>query len=124
MEWKLPDWWNHNKPYKIKDCLEGSKDVPDKSIHLIITSPPYFNARDYKVDDQIGFGSGLKEYVNSMSMVFKECNRVLSPGRKFCLNISDLPVKGDFGVKWIPLGSLLLNSCIKIGFELVDRIIW
>ena len=59
-----------------------------------------------------------------MEATFAECFRVLVPGRKFCLNISDLPEKGKSGVRWIPLGSELLKVCHNLGFELVDRVIW
>jgi len=99
-------------------------DLDDSTVHLIITSPPYFDARDYGIDNQIGHGSSLSKYLKEISQVFDECYRVLQPGRKFCLNISDLPVKGKNGVKWIPLGFELLSICLKTGFELADRIIW
>jgi DNA modification methylase len=99
-------------------------EIDDNFIHLIITSPPYFNMRDYGISKQIGFGSSLDEYLMDLELVFKECYRVLQPGRKFCLNIGDQPIPGDYGVKWIPLGFMLLDKLLKIGFELVDRIIW
>jgi len=38
---KLPDWWNSNKPYRIMDCLEGMREIPDNSVDLILTDPPY-----------------------------------------------------------------------------------
>lgn len=38
---KLPDWWGSDKPYKIMDCLEGMKAIPDKSVDLVLTDPPY-----------------------------------------------------------------------------------
>ncbi len=98
--------------------------IPNDSIHLIVTSPPYFDARNYEVESQIGFGRGLDDYLVQMSRVIRECFRVLSPSRKFCLNVSDLPVKGKSGVRWIPLGPLLLLKCLETGFELVDRVVW
>jgi len=92
--------------------------VEDESVHLIVTSPPYYNAKEYSQWDS------LESYFNDMKQTFEECFRVLKPGRKFCLNVSDLPEKGPWGVRWIPLGAELLKLCLKIGFELVDRIIW
>lgn len=99
-------------------------ELDNNSIHLIVTSPPYFDARDYGNSNQIGYGSTLNKYLEDIEPIFKECYRVLQPSRKFCLNISDLPVSGDHGVRWIPLGFFLLNILLKNGFELVDRIIW
>ncbi len=88
------------------------------SVHLIITSPPYYNAKSYSQWDDLG------QYLDDMSSVVSECFRVLADGRKFCLNISDLPEKGESGVRWIPLGPKLLEICLTAGFELVDRIFW
>lgn len=98
--------------------------VADESIHLIVTSPPYFDARDYGTAGQLGHGDTLDAYLHGLSRVFSECRRVLQPGRKFCLNISDLPMKGPSGVAWLPLGALLLQAARGVGFELADRVIW
>ncbi len=63
--------------------------VKDNSVHLIITSPPYYNAKEYSQ------WQTLQSYLDDMKKTFKECFRVLVPGRKFCLNISDLPERGE-----------------------------
>ncbi len=98
--------------------------VEDESVHLIVTSPPYFDARDYGTAGQIGHGDSLESYLRSLGAIFSECYRVLRRGRKLCLNISDLPLKGDNGVTWLPLGPLLLQEALGAGFELADRVIW
>lgn len=92
--------------------------VKDNSVHLIVTSPPYFNAKDYSS------WKSLEDYLDDMRKTFSESFRTLAPGRKLCLNISDLPEKGPSGVRWIPLGSEVLKICLAVGFELVDRVIW
>jgi len=101
----------------IGDSREMDR-VETNSVHLIVTSPPYFNAKEYS------YWSSLEGYLVDMKKTFEECYRVLQPGRKFCLNISDLPEKGPSGVRWIPLGAELIKICQGIGFELADRIIW
>jgi DNA modification methylase len=93
-------------------------EIPEGSIHLAVTSPPYFNAREYST------WTTIEDYLADMNRSFREVFRVLKPGRKFCLNISDLPEKGGSGVRWIPLGPQLLLEALSIGFELVDRVIW
>jgi DNA modification methylase len=100
---------------------KDNKAIPEietDSVHLAVTSPPYFNAREYSN------WATLDDYLKDMSKSFEEVFRVLKPGRKFCLNISDLPEKGDSGVRWIPLGPELLLAALRVGFELVDRVIW
>jgi len=92
--------------------------VKSDSVHLIVTSPPYFNAKNYSQ------WKSLNDYLLDMKKTFIECFRVLQPGRKFCLNISDLPEKGQSGVRWTPLGPHLLLVAQEVGFELVDRVIW
>jgi len=101
----------------IGDCRRMRR-VNDNSVDLIVTSPPYYNAKEYAQWDSLG------SYLRDMKEAFQECYRVLKPGRKFCLNISDLPEKGKWGVKWIPLGARLLLICQEVGFEIADRIIW
>lgn len=93
-------------------------EISEGSVHLAVTSPPYFNAREYST------WTTIEDYLADMNKSFKEVFRVLKPGRKFCLNISDLPEKGGSGVRWIPLGPQLLLEALAIGFELVDRVIW
>ena len=52
--------------------------IADKSVQLIITSPPYWQLKDYGSDDQIGFNDSYEEYINNLNLVWKECYRVLS----------------------------------------------
>ena len=51
--------------------------MPDKSVHLIITSPPYWQLKDYGNDRQIGFHDSYESYINNLNMVWSECYRVL-----------------------------------------------
>lgn len=94
------------------------KYLDDNSVDLIVTSPPYYNAKSYAQWDSID------AYLKEMKNVFSWCFKVLKPWRKFCLNISDLPVKWDFWVKRIPLWAYLTEVMEEIWFELSDRIIW
>lgn len=59
------------------DCLEGLKQLPDKSIDCCVTSPPYFNLRDYGVDGQIGLEETPEKYISKLISVFREVKRVL-----------------------------------------------
>ena len=68
-------------------------DIIDESIRLIITSPPYFNAKNYDHQDQIGLKSNsYAKYISSMNPVWRECFRVLKPNGKLCINSPILPM--------------------------------
>ena len=68
-------------------------DIIDESIRLIITSPPYFNSKDYDHQDQIGLNSNsYGKYISSMNPVWRECFRVLKPNGKLCINSPILPM--------------------------------
>ncbi|MDR2466734.1 MAG: site-specific DNA-methyltransferase, partial [Prevotellaceae bacterium] len=52
-------------------------ELKDKSIHLIVTSPPYWQLKDYGADEQIGFNDSYENYINNLNLVWSECYRVL-----------------------------------------------
>ncbi len=64
--------------------------IYDNSIQLIVTSPPYWNARDYGNPKQIGFKNKYEKYLITMGVVLKECIRVLLPDGKIALNIGNI----------------------------------
>ncbi|MCD6459376.1 site-specific DNA-methyltransferase, partial [bacterium] len=65
------------------------RELEDKSVHLIITSPPYWQLKDYGTNDQIGFNDTYEDYINNLNLVWKECHRVLNNGCRLCINIGD-----------------------------------
>ena len=69
--------------------------VPDESVNLIITSPPYWTLKDYDVEGQIGLGSSSYDYyLSELNKVWKECVRVLAPDGKICINIMPFLLTG------------------------------
>ena len=71
------------------DVLEGLKELPDNSIDCIVTSPPYWNLRDYGVKDQIGLEDNPQEYIHKIVEIMNECKRVLKPTGTIWLNLGD-----------------------------------
>ena len=70
-------------------------EIPDGSVNLIITSPPYWTLKDYDVEGQIGTGSSSYEYyLSELNKVWKECVRVLAPDGKLCINIMPFLLTG------------------------------
>ena len=63
--------------------------LPDNSVHLIITSPPYWQLKDYGTENQIRFHDNYENYINNLNLVWKECYRTLHNGCRLCVNIGD-----------------------------------
>ena len=65
------------------------EEIPDESVNLVVTSPPYWNLKDYDGGgDEIGQGdSSYQEYLAGLFGVFRECTRVLTPDGKIAINI-------------------------------------
>ena len=61
------------------DALEGLRELPDDTFHVVVTSPPYYWARDYGMDGQIGHEETLDGFVSALADVFDEVKRVLHP---------------------------------------------
>lgn len=79
------------------DTLEKLKQLPEKSIHCCITSPPYWGLRDYGVEGQIGLEKTPEEYVSKMVEVFQEVKRVLRDDATLWLNLGDSYAAGGLG---------------------------
>jgi site-specific DNA-methyltransferase (adenine-specific) len=62
-------------------------EVADASVHLVVTSPPYWCIKDYACAGQIGFDQDYDDYVADLGRVVRECHRVLHPGCRAAINI-------------------------------------
>jgi DNA modification methylase len=102
------------------------KELEDGNVHLVVTSPPYWHIKDYGVKKQIGFGQTIHKYLKDLYLVWKECFRVLKPGRRLCINIGDQFTRAkDYGkYKIIPLHAEFISQCEDIGFDYMGSIIW
>lgn len=79
---------NINKIYNI-DCLAGLRTLADESVNCCVTSPPYFNLRDYGCEAQIGLENTPDEYISKLVDVFREVKRVLKNDGTLWVNIGD-----------------------------------
>jgi site-specific DNA-methyltransferase (adenine-specific) len=98
----------------------------DKSVHLIITSPPYWQLKDYGTEDQIGFHDSYESYINNLNLVWSECARVLHDGCRLCINIGDQFARSTYygRYKVIPIHSEIIRFCEAIGLDFMGQIIW
>ena len=71
------------------NVIEGLRSLPEKSVHCVVTSPPYWGLRDYGVEGQIGLEPTPEEYVEKMVRVFREVRRVLRDDGTLWLNLGD-----------------------------------
>ncbi len=104
------------KPLQNEILLGDSNnmaDIPDSSLHLMITSPPYNVSKEY--DDDLS----LDEYLDLLRNVFKETYRVLVSGGRACINIANVGRK-----PYIPLSDYISKIMIDIGFMMRGEIIW
>jgi len=100
--------------------------VDDASVHLIITSPPYWQLKDYGAKNQIGFHESYESYINNLNLVWKECERVLHPGCRLCINIGDQFARSVYygRYKVIPIRTEIIKFCETIGFDYMGAVIW
>lgn len=101
-------------------------DIKDSSVHLIVTSPPYFNAKLYSPSRPGDLGNihELDEWLREIAAVWREAHRVLAPGRKFFLNIMNLPVRVGTSFRALNLVGKNIDLCETIGFRFKRDIIW
>lgn len=92
---------------------EAMSELPDCSIHLMVTSPPYNVGKDYDED------LSLEEYLAFLRNVWSEVYRVLVPGGRACINIANLGRK-----PYIPLNGLIAQEMTELGFLMRGEIIW
>jgi site-specific DNA-methyltransferase (adenine-specific) len=92
---------------------EKMEELPDNSIHLMVTSPPYNVGKEY--DENLT----LNEYRAFLKKVWSEVKRVLVPGGRACINIANLGRK-----PYIPLHAFIVEDMIELGFLMRGEIIW
>jgi len=97
----------------ICSSSENMKEIPDKSVHLMITSPPYNVTKEYDQD------LTLEEYLVLLKNVFTETYRVLVNGGRACINLANLGRK-----PYIPLSDYISLLMIDIGFNMRGEILW
>lgn len=100
--------------------------IKDQEVQLIITSPPYWQLKDYGSESQIGFHDSYEQYINNLNLVWKECHRVLSDGCRLCINIGDQFARSAYygRYKVIPIRTEIIRFCETLGMDYMGAIIW
>lgn len=107
------------------DCREMSL-LKDCSVHLVVTSPPYWQLKDYGSTHEIGFNHTYEDYINHLNLVWQEAYRVLNYGCRLCINIGDQYARAVYygRYKVIPIQTEIIRFCETIGFDYLGAIIW
>ena len=92
---------------------EKMQEIPDDSVHLMVTSPPYNVGKDYDED------MTLEEYRDFIKNVMREVYRVLVPGGRACINIANVGRK-----PYLPLHTYIIDDMLDIEFLMRGEIIW
>jgi DNA modification methylase len=97
----------------ILGSSEHMKEIPDTSVHLMVTSPPYNVTKEYDED------LSLQEYLRLLRQVFAETYRVLVNGGRACVNVANLGRR-----PYLPLSDFISQMMLEIGFQMRGEIIW
>ena len=106
------------------DAYRALKALDNESVHLMVTSPPYYNAREYSNWEN------LNDYLRDMQHIIYEAYRVLDNHRVFIFNVGDifdndhLKTKSVWGSRRLPLGAYFIKIFEEVGFTFVDDFIW
>lgn len=121
---------------------EQMEMLPDASVNLIVTSPPYFNVKDYFKDGyqsevvsaakraDLGNMNCFEDYIEGLLRVWRECERVLKPNGKLCINVPLMPMKKSelhthYNRDIFDIQSAIQNSILRgTGLYLMDLYIW
>ncbi|QAV33305.1 site-specific DNA-methyltransferase (adenine-specific) [Fervidobacterium changbaicum] len=97
----------------ILKSSENMEELPDNSIHLMVTSPPYNVGKEYDED------LTLNEYRDFLKRVWREVYRVLVPGGRACINLANLGRK-----PYIPLHVYVIEDMLEVGFLMRGEVVW
>ncbi len=101
--------------------------IDGESVHMVLTSPPYWNLKEYReIDGQLGVIRDYNEFLEELCKVWKEVFRVLVPGGRLVIVVGDVLLSrrkhGRHHV--VPLHADIIRQCVSLGFEYLSPIIW
>lgn len=108
----------------VDDSREMSS-IKDEAADLVVTSPPYWNKADYGGNGaNLGNVDGYRRFFREIEPVWRECHRVLAPGRRLCLVTANVNQHTDHGLLTFPLAADFIVSLRDLGFVLVSEVVW
>lgn len=102
--------------------------IEDESVHLVITSPPYWTLKKYRDhEDQLGYVEDYEKFLLELDKVWEHCYRILVPGGRLICVVGDVCLsrrKNDGRHTVVPLHASIQEHCRKIGYDNLAPIIW
>lgn len=103
-------------------------ELPDESVHLVVTSPPYFNLKEYAPGNpsQLGDINDYEKFLDELDKVWEECFRVLVPGGRICCVVGDVNVARKNGGRHFvfPLSADIKVRARRLGFDSLQGVVW
>jgi DNA modification methylase len=115
------------KHFLINGDARDLSFIADESVHLVVTSPPYWTLKRYREHpEQMGHITEYEEFLNELNKVWKECHRILVPGGRLVCVVGDVCLSRRENGRHLvmPLHADITVSCRKIGFDNLNPIIW
>jgi site-specific DNA-methyltransferase (adenine-specific) len=127
LRWPVP--YDRTRHHMILGDARALDFIPNGSVHLVITSPPYFNLKPYASDAggrQLGRMADYDAFLDELDRVWRECARVLVPGGRICCVIGDIliPRRADGRHRVLPLPSDIQVRSRKHGLDNLTPILW
>jgi modification methylase len=125
--WPAP--YDRTRHEMILGDARDLRAIPNESVHLVVTSPPYFNLKPYASDaggHQLGRIVDYEAFLNELDRAWRECERVLVPGGRICCVIGDIliPRRADGRHRVLPLPSDIQVRSRNIGLDNLTPILW
>lgn len=101
--------------------------IPDNSVHLVVTSPPYWTLKEYRrTPNQIGFIQDYEQFLNELDKAWRECARILIPGGRICCVVGDVCISRKKGGKHhiMPLHADIQVRMRRVGLDCLTPILW
>ncbi len=129
-KYRVSPWPSPYDSTKHKINVGDARDlswIPDNSVDLVVTSPPYWTLKEYEErEGQLGAVKEYKEFLNALDKVWRECARVLVPGGRICCVVGDvcIPRKKDGRHRVMPLHSDIQARAADLGLDCLTPILW
>jgi DNA modification methylase len=126
---RWPDPYDRTRHQLILGDARNLSFIPSESVHLVVTSPPYFNLKPYESDAggrQLGRIDDYEAFLDELDYVWRECTRVLVPGGRICCVIGDIliPRRADGRHRVLPLPADIQVRSRKHGLDNLTPILW
>src|SRR5688572_27225043 len=118
----------HTRHELVQGDARDLAHIPENSLHLVVTSPPYWTLKRYNEhEDQLGHMEDYERFLTALDKVWAHCFRVLVPGGRLVCVVGDVCLsrrKNNGRHTVVPLHAAIQERCRRIGFDNLAPIIW